>query len=198
VLPYRGAKLLRVENLTIRAADTADARAIRDIYALVVETTAISFELVPPTVEEMSARISKVTAQFPWLVAEVGDSVVGYVYASAHSERAAYRWTVETSVYIEEGWRGRGLGGALYDELIGQLRELGYLVAIAGIALPNDASIAVHERVGFRRVGTLPSVGHKFGAWWDVGYWCLPIVDLLPVVPTEPRRWQRSRPTASE
>jgi phosphinothricin acetyltransferase len=187
-----------VEKLTIRAANAADARAIRDIYAPVVETTAISFELVPPSVQEMSARIGKVIAQYPWLVAEAGDEVIGYVYASSHSERAAYRWTVETSAYVKEGWRGRRVGGALYGEIIGDLRELGYLMAIAGIALPNDASVAVHERAGFRRVGTLPSVGYKFGTWWDVGYWCLPIVEPAPADPPEPRMWRGSSPRTNE
>jgi phosphinothricin acetyltransferase len=184
-----------VDNLTIRPAGVADARAVRDVYAPVVETTAISFELVPPTVDEMSARIGKVTACYPWLVAATDeDPVVGYAYAWAHNERAAYRWAVETSVYVKEGCRRRGVGGALYRELIPQLRELGYLMAIAGIALPNDASVAMHEQAGFRRVGTFPSVGYKFGAWWDVGYWCMPIVAPAPTDPLEPRRWQGPQP----
>jgi phosphinothricin acetyltransferase len=187
-----------VKNVTIRAAHAADAGAIRDIYAPIVETKAISFELVPPTIEEMSARIAKVVAKYPWLVAEADDDVIGYVYASAHSERAAYRWTVETSVYIKEVWRGRGVGGVLYAELIAQLRKLGYLMAIAGIALPNDASVAVHEGAGFRRVGTLPSVGYKFSGWWDVGYWCLPLVEPLPLDPPGPRLWRGSLSTPSE
>jgi phosphinothricin acetyltransferase len=187
-----------VDNLTVRSAGVADARAIRDVYAPVVETTAISFELVPPTIDEMTARIGKVTAVYPWLVAETDDDVVGYAYASAHRGRAAYRWTVETSVYVKEECRGRGVGGTLYRELIAQLRELGYLMAIAEIALPNDASVAMHEQAGFRRVGTVPSVGYKLGAWWDVGYWCMPIVEPAPADPPEPRPWLGNLPKPSE
>jgi len=158
-------------NATIRFAEPSDASAMRAIYAPNVESSAISFELVPPTVEEMAARLAKISAQYPWLVCDVDGRVAGYVYACQHRERAAYRWTVDVTVYIDESFRRRGIGRALYTSLLQLLRLQGYAKAFAGITLPNVGSVGVHESVGFRKVAVYERVGHKLGAWRDVGWW---------------------------
>lgn len=160
--------------MNIRMATPADAEDIQAIYAPIVQNTTISFELEPPTVEEMRERIVKTLAQLPWLVSEDDEGrVQGYVYASKHRERAAYQWSVDVTAYMREDARGKGLGKALYAELRRQLVELGYFQAFAGIALPNAASVALHESVGFKPIGVYRNVGHKHGAWRDVGWWQL-------------------------
>jgi L-amino acid N-acyltransferase YncA len=157
----------------IRVATAADAAAVRDIYGPVIETTAISFELVVPSEDEMAARISERQPAHPWLVAEGEDGlgVVGYAYAGRFSGRAAYDWSVETSAYIAEAARGRGVGRALYAALLAVLSAQGYRQAMAGIALPNEASVHLHEGAGFTLVGVYQAVGWKFGAWHDVAWW---------------------------
>jgi len=175
-----------VEPPTIRMAATRDARGVLAIYAPVVRETTISFEYEPPSVEEMSDRIASTLESHPWLVAESDGQVVGYAYASAHRQRAAYAWSVDTSVYIADTWRARGVGRALYDELLDRLTHQGYVNAYAGIALPNDASVALHEACGFTYVGVFPSVGFKFGAWHDVGWWHCRLADG-PGAPEAPR-----------
>lgn len=155
----------------IRFAELSDAAALQAIYAPNVEGAAISFELVPPTVEEMAARLGKISAQYPWLVYELDGRVAGYVYACQHRERAAYRWSVDVTVYIDEAFRRRGIGRALYTSLLELLRIQGYAKAFAGITLPNAGSIGVHESVGFRKVVVFERVGYKLGAWRDVGWW---------------------------
>lgn len=168
---------------TVRDASGADAAAVQEIYAPVVESTPISFETVVPTVDEMAERILATTARFPWLVAEQDRRVVGYAYATVFNDRAAYRWSVATSVYVATNAHRRGVGRALYDALVARVRTLGYVNAYAGIALPNDASIALHEAVGFRRVGVFPAAGFKLDAWHDVGWWWLPLVEPRPSKP---------------
>jgi len=164
--------------MRIRLASADDARAVRDVYAPVVESSAISFELSVPSVDEMAARIVGRQPTYPWLVAESqADGVVGYAYAGRFSGRAAYDWSVETSVYLAEAARGRGVGRALYEVLLALLAAQGYRQAMAGIALPNPASVALHERVGFAPVGVYRAAGWKFGAWHDVGWWQRPLAD---------------------
>jgi L-amino acid N-acyltransferase YncA len=155
----------------IRFAEPSDATALQAIYAPNVEGAAISFELAPPSVEEMASRVAKISAQYPWLVCEVDGRVAGYVYACQHRERAAYRWSVDVTVYIDEAFRRRGIGRALYTSLLELLRLQGYAKAFAGITLPNPGSVGVHEAVGFRQVAVFERVGHKLGAWRDVGWW---------------------------
>lgn len=148
--------------------------------------TAISFELEPPTVDEIRERIVKTLAQLPWLVSEDNQGrVQGYVYASKHRERAAYQWSVDVTAYVREDVWGRGVGKTLYVELRQQLIELGYFQAFAGIALPNEASVAPHESVGFKPIGVYRNVGHKQGAWRDVGWWQLAL--QTPRDPEVPR-----------
>ena len=156
----------------IRVATADDAEAIARIYAPIVANTVISFELDVPSVDEMRGRIVATLARFPWLVSEDAHGAVdGYVYASRHRERAAYQWSVDVTAYVREDARGRGVGKRLYGRLFEELAKLGYFQAFAGIALPNDASVALHESVGFVQLGIYRGVGFKRGAWHDVGWW---------------------------
>ena len=158
-------------------ATLADAAAAAEIYRPAVEGSIISFELEPPTAAEMATRLRGVLALMPWLACEVDGQVVGYAYAGRHRERAAYRFCVDLAVYVREGWRGRGVGRALYGSLLPLLRLQGYRAAHAGISLPNAASVGLHEAIGMRPVGIYPKAGWKLGAWHDVGWWQL---ELLP------------------
>jgi L-amino acid N-acyltransferase YncA len=155
----------------IRFATEADAPAVRAIYAPTVESTAISFELEVPSAAEMAARIVDRQPTYPWLVAEEAGSVRGYAYAGRFAARAAYDWSVETSVYVGEAAQRRGIGKALYTALFEVLSLQGYRRAMAGISLPNPASVALHEKLGFSLVGVYGAVGWKLGAWHDVGWW---------------------------
>ena len=149
-----------------------DAQAIAGIYAPMVLETAISFEWVSPTVDEFRTRIEKTSATYPWLVAtDDVDTAAGFSYANTHHDAASYRWSVNTSVFIRHDMRGQGVGKALYGELHRQLVALGYYRAYAGIALPNEASIALHKAAGYRPLGVCEKVGFKLGAWRDVGWW---------------------------
>lgn len=160
-------------SIEIRDARPEDAAAIQAIYAPVVTGTAISFEEVPPTIEEMRQRIITTLQTYPYLVAERDGRLVGYAYASQHRARAAYRWAVDVTVYIADGERRSGVGRSLYAELLPILAKQGFNAAYAGIALPNAGSVGLHERLGFQHIGTFPHVGFKLGRWHDVGYWRL-------------------------
>lgn len=159
--------------MTIRSATPADAAQIAVIYNHYVLHTQITFEEVAVSVAEMSARIVDVQQSLPWLVHESDGRIDGYCYATRWRTRPAYRFAVETTVYLQPGSAGRGRGGLLYTELLQQLRQLRLHAAIGGIALPNAASIALHERHGFVKVAQFPEVGRKFERWIDVGYWQL-------------------------
>jgi len=158
--------------MTIRTATPHDAEAIAAIYAPIVANTTISFELEPPSPDEMRSRIVSTLQRLPWLVSvdDNGD-VDGYVYAGRHRERAAYQWSVDATAYVRADRRGQGVGRKLYERLFSELADLGYFQAFAGIALPNDASVALHEALGFERLGVYRKVGFKMGAWRDVGWW---------------------------
>lgn len=157
--------------MLIRYATPDDAPAIHAIYAPIVESTGISFELLPPSVDEMRRRIASTMERYPWLVAMDGDSLAGYAYATSFRVRPAYQWSVEVSAYVAEAARGRGIGRTLYEALLPELAERGFVSAFAGIALPNEASIALHEACGFTKVGVFHRAGYKLGAWRDVGWW---------------------------
>ena len=154
--------------MIIRSVQLADAKAIRAIYQPYVTETAITFEVDVPTVQEFERRITKTLAQFPYLVAEVDGKVVGYAYASTYYARAAYDWTVELSIYISKEARGKGIGSALYDALEEELKARGFLRYLACIALPNEASIAMHEKRGYVQVAHFPKIGYKFDQWYDI------------------------------
>ncbi|MEM7233827.1 MAG: arsinothricin resistance N-acetyltransferase ArsN1 family B [Planctomycetota bacterium] len=159
---------------TIRVADPErDATAIAAIYRPIVLETATSFEVDPPSSEEMSNRVRSTLETYPWIVAEQAGEVVAYAYGSRLRARSAYRFSVEVSVYLAERARGRGLGRRIYDALLRVLEDLGYANAYAGIALPNEASVRLHESMGFRSIGVFERVGFKRGAWHDVSWWQL-------------------------
>ncbi|MFN8216260.1 MAG: N-acetyltransferase family protein [Solirubrobacterales bacterium] len=163
-----------MSTLAIRDADPArDAAACAAIYAPSVESAATSFEEVAPDAAEMAVRIAAVAATHAWLVAEDGGEVVGYAYAVPYQQRPAYRWTASVSVYVASHRVGAGIGRALYEELFDRLRGRRFRTACAGITLPNPASIALHERLGFVQTGIGRAVGWKLGAWRDVGYYQL-------------------------
>jgi phosphinothricin acetyltransferase len=158
---------------SIRLAQPADAAAICAIYNHYVETTAISFETDTVSVDTMAARIAEVQLQFPWLVFEEQGVVLGYAYASKWKPRAAYEKSVESSVYLHRDAGGRGIGKKLYKRLFEKLKAQGVHLVIGGIALPNAASVGLHESVGFIKCGQFSEVGRKFDRWIDVGYWQL-------------------------
>ena len=177
--------------MTLRDATSDDAADLVAIYTPIVETTTISFETVAPTVDEMRSRIEKSLATHAWLVS-VDDAghVDGYVYGGRHREREAYQWSVDVTAYVRADARGRGIAKALYVALFERLAARGYYQAFAGIALPNEASIALHESVGFVSLGTYRKVGFKLGAWRDVGWWQKqlrePTAGVAPPVPPLP------------
>lgn len=160
-----------MREVVIRDARAADAERILEIYRPFVESTAVSFETESPTAEEMRDRIANAQSGWAWLVAEVDGVVAGYAYASAFRTRAAYRFTAETSAYVDARQRGRGIAGRLYRALFDVLEEKGYCNAYAGIVLPNEASVAFHKALGFTFVGTFHRAGRKFGHWHDVSWW---------------------------
>ncbi len=162
---------------TIRVAQPSDADAVAAIYAPIVRDTAITFEVEPPTSQDMAGRIAATLPTHPWLVAEQDGRVVGYAYAGKHRERAAYRWSVDVSAYVDAQARREGVGRALYEKLIAILKQQGFHAAFAGIALPNDASVGLHEAVGFTPVGIYKDVGFKLGQWRDTGWWRLALSD---------------------
>jgi phosphinothricin acetyltransferase len=159
---------------TIRLATPADAEQVQAVYAPYCHTP-ISFETGPPDVEEVRGRLAKVLALYPWLVFEDGGEVLGYAYAGQHRERAAYRWSVDTSVYVRQGRHRRGVGRALYRSLLTLLPLQGFVNAYAGVTLPNPASVGLHQALGFQPVGVYRQVGYKYGAWHDVAWFQRPL-----------------------
>jgi phosphinothricin acetyltransferase len=155
----------------IRLATEADAAQVRDIYASFCADSPVSFEIEPPSVDEMSRRIAAIMQKFPWLVCERDGEILGYVYAHAFRDRIAYQWSSEVTVYIRERLRRGGLGQALYTSLFAILRLQGYHNLYAGITLPNPGSVGLHEALGFRPVGVYFGCGYKSDAWHDVGFW---------------------------
>jgi phosphinothricin acetyltransferase len=173
--------------MVIRPADpTRDGPACAAIYEPHVEHSAVSFEENPPSPEEFTQRIERVTRTHPWLVAEEDGRVVGYAYGSRHRERASYRWSTDVAVYIAESHQRRGVGRALYGELLSALTRQGFFVACAGVTLPNQASVGLHERLGFRPVGTYRGIAFKLGAWRDVGWWQLQLQPPTVEQPPDP------------
>jgi L-amino acid N-acyltransferase YncA len=168
----------------IRDASALDAGACAAIYAPYVTGTAITFEIEPPTVEEMAARIESTRATHAWMVLEDDGRVVGYAYGGPMKPRAAYRWSCEVSVYLELGRRRTGGGRALYEALFERLTERGFRTAVAGMTLPNDASVGLHKALGFEEIGTYRKIGWKLDAWHDV-HWRQRHLAVLPDPPEE-------------
>jgi L-amino acid N-acyltransferase YncA len=174
----------------IRQAAEHDASSVLAIYEPIVRYTPVSFETEPPTVQEMAARIAR---SHEWLVIERNRHVIGYAYAAPFHPRAAYRWSVEISIYLAQGARGSGLGSKLLLELIDNLSRRGFVNAFAGIALPNPVSLRLFESFGFEKVAHQRNVGFKLGAWHDVGWWqrqlrapANPPPDVSPRAPAVP------------
>ncbi len=155
----------------VRKIVMGDAPAVQAIYAPYVTATAISFEDVPPDTVEVERRIAAILPHYPYLVAEVDGRVVGYAYACEHRSRAAYRTSIDVTVYVAPGAQRCGVARCLYSRLLPAAASLGYHAAFAGIALPNKASVGLHEAMGFEPVGIYREVGRKFDAWHDVGWW---------------------------
>ncbi|QIG81476.1 GNAT family N-acetyltransferase [Stakelama tenebrarum] len=160
--------------IDIREARAEDAHAIAEIYAPHVVAGTVSFETSPPDSRTMRRRMTASEGYYPWLVltdSEAGGAAIGYAYAGRFRERDAYSHVVETAIYMAEGSQRRGYGRLLYSALVATLRAQGFTQAVGGIALPNDASIRLHEAVGYRQVGIFREIGFKAGQWLDVGFW---------------------------
>ena len=176
----------------VRLASATDAAEIAAIYRPYVEQTRISFEEEAPDAAEMERRIRGDMPRYhPWLVAEEDGRLVGYATSSPFRGRRAYRWTVETGIYVAGDAVGRGIGRQLLGHLLHLLEKQGYVAAIGAIALPNDASVALHECLGFSRTGTYRQVGFKIGEWLDVGLWQRELTARTSA-PQEPRRFDET------
>ena len=174
--------------MTIRVATLDDAEAVAAIYAPYVRETTISFERVPPDAGEMRERMRHTLARHPWFVCEESGRLLGFAYGAPHRARDAYQWSADVSVYVAQGAYRRGIGRSLYGELLAALARQGLVQAFAGIALPNERSVGLHESLGFTPVGIYRNVGFKLGRWCDVGWWSRQLAPL-PAVPTPPVPW---------
>ena len=163
----------------IRPARRDDCGRISEIYNYYIKNTAISFEEEGVSIEEMEARMESITRRFPWLVHEEDGVIKGYAYLSAWKERSAYRYTAETTIYVEKNETGKGIGNGLLGNLVEEARRRELHVLMAVIALPNESSIRLHQKYGFRKAAHFKEVGRKFGVWQDVGYWELRLEDSL-------------------
>ncbi len=165
----------------LRTIKIQDAREISEIYNYYILNSVITFEESPVSIEEMGQRIASITSELPWLVYEHDGQIAGYAYASKWKTRSAYRHSAETTVYLKHGQSGKGVGTLLYAELINRLGNMGFHALIGGIALPNDASVALHQKFGFEKAAHFKEVGFKFNQWIDVGYWELLVNKRQPL-----------------
>ena len=172
-------------GMTIRDATESDAAACAAIYAPYVTGTAITFESVAPGPAEMAGRIAAALSTHAWFVLDDGGHVAGYAYGGPFKARAAYRWSCEVSIYLEQGRRRTGAGRALYDTLLARLAQRGFRTAVAGMTLPNDASVGLHRAMGFEPVGTYRRIGWKHGSWHDVA-WMQRSIAVTDDPPAEP------------
>lgn len=185
---------------TVRLATPDDAASCAAIYRPYVERAAVSFEMEAPSTAEMRARIARTLERAPWLVVELDGTVRGFAYATRHRERPAYDWTAETTVYVDEAFTGRGVGQTAMTALLELLRLQGFHLAVAGITLPNPASVALHQALGFREVGVYPAIGWKLGRWHDTGWYAMELrprsaaADPIRPLDEAMQRWSRRRP----
>lgn len=163
----------------IRLATSADVAGMVAIYAPFILESTTSFEMEVPSQQEFWGRVEKVLTKSPWLVCEINGEIAGYAYAGEHRERAAYQWNRELSAYIAPKYHRRGIASALYQCLVEIIKLQGYQNALAGITLPNEKSVGFHEHFGFKQVGIYHNVGFKFGNWWHVGWWEMPLNNFL-------------------
>jgi phosphinothricin acetyltransferase len=157
--------------MMIRPVKTADAPAICGIYNYYVEHTAVSFEDAPVSAAEMEGRIQSVTARYPWFVWEDAGEVLAYAYVNTWRDRAAYRYSAELSIYVKRGKEGRGLGARLMAHLLEAVKKTEIRALVSGITVPNERSVALHEKFGFRQIALFQKIGFKLDTWLDVGYW---------------------------
>ena len=155
----------------IRIATSADSKSILDIYAPYIRDTSLTFETEVPTYDDFAVRIQTYLDNWPWLVCELDGKIAGYAYASRYRERTAYQWSVECSVYIHDDYLRSGIASELYTALFAFLKYQGYNNVYAVINLPNDRSVAFHEKLGFTYFATYENVGYKLGKWKNVGWW---------------------------
>lgn len=161
-------------ELSIRAAKSDDVAQVAEIYNHFVLTSTITFEEEPVATQEMARRVAEIQANgLPWLVAAQDGQIVGFAYANKWKARAAYRFSTEVTVYVRDGLGKSGIGSRLYNELFAALRSFGAHAVIGGVALPNEASVRLHEKFGFKKVAHFEQVGFKFNRWIDVAYWQL-------------------------
>lgn len=166
-------------NKTIRLATLEDAQSILDIYAKYIQNTVVTFEIEVPTLESFQSRMKNIMSFFPWLVCEIDGKIAGYAYASKHGERAAYRWSADLSVYIDENFQRHHIGTDLYNELIDLLKKQGMCTVYAAISTPNPKSESFHQSYGFQRIGEFKNVGHKMNQWLGVTWYDLQIAEYL-------------------
>lgn len=167
-------------SASIRLAAPADAAGILAIYAPYIENSSFTFETDTPSEEAFSERIVTYLQQWPWLVCEINGKIAGYAYGAKYRERTAYQWCVESSVYIHDDYQNSGVGKVLYTALFAILKRQGYRNVYAVINLPNDKSVAFHEKMGFTHFATFEKVGYKLGRWKNVGWWQLVLNDYGP------------------
>ena len=170
---------------SVRIATTSDAHAMLDIYTPYILSTAFTFETEVPSTEQFTKRIETYLEKYPWLVCEVDNKIAGYVYASTHRDREAYQWTCESSVYVHDDFKGKGVGSELYAVLFEILKYQGVRNVYAGITMPNEASEKMHAKCGFERFAIYDNIGYKLDSWHKVGWWKLQLngYDLKPPPP---------------
>jgi L-amino acid N-acyltransferase YncA len=174
-------------SISIRPVKISDADFCLSLYSKYVVGSAVSFELEAPSLEEFSNRIDTISKRFPYLVAEENGNVIGYAYASAYRDRAAYQWNVEVSIYVEDQNKKSGVATTLYTQLFNELERIHICKAFAVIALPNDASVGFHHKMGFEKFATYKNVGFKLNQWHDV-LWMEKTIKS-PEIPTTPLYW---------
>ena len=157
--------------VTIRSATIEDAAAIADLYNYYILHSTVTFEELPVSAADMQERIAMALEQYAWFIAEKEGQLMGYAYATAWRSRSGYRYAAESTVYVRQGAERQGIGTRLYEELLAALKVKGMHAVVGGIVLPNEASISLHEQLGYHKVAHFKEVGYKFGQWLDVGYW---------------------------
>lgn len=157
--------------MIIRKVEQSDAGEITAIYNYYIENTIITFEEEVITIEEMASRIKSISSQYPYMICEENGKMVGYAYATQWKTRSAYRYSAENTIYLHPDAKGKGIGSMLFEKFLEETRKTDLHVLVGGIALPNEASVALHEKFGFKKIGQFEEIGFKFGKWIDVGYW---------------------------
>ncbi|MES2780776.1 MAG: N-acetyltransferase family protein [Bacteroidota bacterium] len=187
---------MNTNRFNIRLVEEKDTVALRDIYAHYVENTHVSFEYRAPDSEEFRERILTITEEFPWLVCLQNDKAIGYAYAHKHRLRDAYQWSPESTIYLAPDFHTKGIGSILYKTLFDVLKLQGYHTVFAGVALPNEKSVGIHQRMGFEDIGIFQKVGYKNGKWHDTRWFQLNLQGYSDE-PVAPRKLQTVESTAA-